>query len=290
MKPMLAKKYNPSRITYPCYVQRKLDGIRAIALPDEPTLQSRPKPPDFKTIFWHPGVLPHIGEEFPSVRSHFPDLVFDGELYCHGKSLQQINSRVAVKRTTPHRDVRSISYIIFDVFDPTMPTLRADARASLLHTLISALGPLGLSHIKVMPYVHCPDATYGDRYYSQMLASGYEGIMYRNASAPYATSLTCKNKENRVFDLQKRKETLDIDCTVVGLVESEKRPGHLKGFQVQDTTGAVFFVGSGYTIPERKDYWDLGPSCLGASVKVIFRLRSDSGTPLEPRAVSVELP
>jgi len=287
---MLAKKFDPSKVKYPCYLQRKLDGVRALHYPSAPTLQSRPKPPDFPLIFWNRDVLPHIHDELDRFTKLFPTLATDGELYNHSYSLQQINSRVAVKRTTPHADHLNVSYVIYDVFDTTLPSLSQEDRGLILNELLTVLTNERFWYVKVMPLVYCPDSTFFDQYHSDNLSNGYEGTMYRAFSDPYASHLNCGNKENRVWSLQKRKPSLDIECTVVGLNEGTGRLANSLGsFQLQDSSGAVFHAGSGLTDADRASFWSLGQQCIGAKVRVTFRQLSDSNLPLEPRIASVEL-
>ena len=73
--PMLAKDYKKElkKVTYPCYVQPKLDGMRALAV--EEKLISRTG----KLI----DTLGHIKLD------QFEDLILDGELYAHGFSFQE---------------------------------------------------------------------------------------------------------------------------------------------------------------------------------------------------------
>jgi len=290
MKPMLAKKFSELRTTYPCLMQPKLDGIRALSVPGQATLQSRPKPPDFKLIYWTPGVLGEIETQLNQLRQIIGNqVVLDGELYCHGMSLQQINSRVAVNRTTPHKDIDQISYHIFDFLDPKDHLRAASLRADILNNW-SELHKSKFSKIHFVQHIYCSSKNFSNLTYRYHLSEGYEGSMYRRLDAAYATYLTCGNQENRTWDLQKRKLSQDVDCIIVGLIESDKRPGHLKGFEVQSPDGNTFLVGTGYSIAERKDYWERGEECIGGIVKVIFRTLSDANLPLEPRASLVTLP
>ena len=76
--------YEPHRVTYPCYVQPKLNGIRALY--QNGNFQSRDQLP------FPPGLLNHLSSPLQSAFD--PSVILDGELYVHGWPLQRINAAV----------------------------------------------------------------------------------------------------------------------------------------------------------------------------------------------------
>ena len=108
MKPMLARTYGPKYANWPCFVQPKLNGVRALS--QNGHWQSRDE------IFWQNSLLDHLFDDMERLWS--TGLVFDGELYKHGWKLQRINSAIAVKRYFPTEDTPQIEFHIFDIVHP----------------------------------------------------------------------------------------------------------------------------------------------------------------------------
>jgi len=107
MKPLLAHIYEPRRVTYPCYLQPKLNGIRALYQGGH--FQSRDQLP------FPNGLLSHLAE--PLLRLFGPEVILDGELYVHGWPLQRINAAVTPVRQQPTEDTLKVEYHVFDVVD-----------------------------------------------------------------------------------------------------------------------------------------------------------------------------
>ena len=102
--PMLASDYlkQGHRIKYPCYSSAKLDGVRCLAICTEEgaILKSRSgKLYDVKHVISQLSSVMKVGD------------VWDGELYIHGKYLEEIVS--AVKKSNAMTN--EISFRIFDV-------------------------------------------------------------------------------------------------------------------------------------------------------------------------------
>ena len=85
-----------SIIYFPVVVQPKLDGIRCIVNYDKMTGKLKYRSRTHKTYDF--GYL--FDEELSSMMPYFPsEIQFDGELYIHGKLLQEISSIVSLKTT-----------------------------------------------------------------------------------------------------------------------------------------------------------------------------------------------
>lgn len=102
--PMLAKEIDTKKVTFPAYIQPKLDGVRCLA-------------------FWKDGqvklisragkewtVPKHINEQVAQILPK--DSMFDGELYIHGKSCQTITSYVKKWREV---ETPQVQYHIYDM-------------------------------------------------------------------------------------------------------------------------------------------------------------------------------
>ena len=277
MKPMCAFKWQDYKSTLGpnFYVQPKLNGVRALYHRGQ--MQSRGLSNEEGKL-WNTPVIAHLLEELNKLIPPF--LLTDGELYLHGKSLQQINSAVAVKRLEPTALTTEIEYHIFDVINIQKLDSTFHERTIYLHNLKDRIIQLGIQKIKIVPTTFC-DNQLAETLYAQYRADNYEGIMYRNAEAPYGFSERCSNKENRWKCLLKRKGWMDEEFEIIGFTRTTGEKGN-KGFQLTCAlaNGLTFTVGSGLS-HEMQDYYETNPP-LNSWVKVRFEMYSDTGVPLKP--------
>lgn len=274
---MLAFKYVLGKIKFPCYVQPKLNGIRATWLPNE-GLRSRSHGKE-KGLIWDQRRLPHIYDALRQL-----PIKVDGELYKHGMSLQQINGRVSVKSIKTHPDVQSIHFHIFDIVssDPF-----SDRWEALQHWSNYFNGSL-----KLVPTIFAENEQKADLAYQLFKrVQHYEGMMYRAIDAPYGTIEDCGNQENRWNYLLKRKDWLDIVCTVLGVQEGKGRlEGTLGAFVFETPGGKEFTAGSGLTDQQRAALWSMPTSQLTQmKVRIKYEMLSDGGRPLKPTIEEVDV-
>jgi ATP-dependent DNA ligase len=267
---MLAHKYVPQKVAYPCHVQPKLNGVRGIFIPGK-HFQSR-----YGEI-WTDSVVSHALSALSSVR-----FCLDGEFYCHGMSLQNINSRIGVVRNSPHPESTRIQFHVFDV----MLDVPFWKRAEVLKALALQLeGSPSIQFVPTCIVASHIEADYLYKYYKQ---AGYEGLMYRSSDARYGFAQRCGNKENRWNYILKRKEMIDLTAAIIGFKEMvDDKTGlpkdTLGAFELITDDGHVFSAGSGLTNEQRDHYWHLGLEALkGVNVRILYEMRSDGGIPLKP--------
>lgn len=280
---MCAFKWQDHRhkLLLPFYVQPKLNGVRALY--HQGVMQSRGLNKEEGKV-WNPAVVEHFTYDLNrAVPSHW---LLDGELYCHGKSLQQINSAIAVKRTAPSDKTHEIKYHIFDIIDTERLHLSFHHRAALLQSLSEKLVIHSTSALAVVPttFIHSPGLD--DTLYGQYRAEGYEGLMYRAPDSPYGFAEECGNQENRWKHLLKRKGWIDDEFTILDFTLTEGEKGN-QGFQLtcQTDAGVEFNVGSGLSQPEQDYYAKNNPA--GFLAKIRFEMLSDRGAPLQGRIEAI---
>ena len=203
--PMLAHSYekHAAKIVFPCFVQPKLDGLRATY---------------------------HDGRFFSRMRKPFPELThlskaladmnlghlkLDGELYNHDYRENFEDLISAVKKNGPN--TKDVQYHLYDV---NIPGDYAKRLLTLEH--ISAL--IGDSAIRVVEtrYVKTPAELV--KAYEDFMEQGYEGAMLRNRAGEYL-------EQKRSYDLQKLKEFQDDEFKVVGISEGRgSLTGHAAAF------------------------------------------------------------
>jgi ATP-dependent DNA ligase len=275
---MLAHKYVPSKVTFPCFVQPKLNGVRGLYIP-------RSEAGDRGSIFqsrygevWNHAVVAHAFRALTAQRFHL-----DGEFYRHGMSLQNINSRIGVVRNQPHVESTLIDFNIFDVMTDS-PFWK---RALMLNRLAEMLRDV--AGVQVVKTCEVTSESEADYLYNQWKnLDGYEGMMYRDANATYGFSHRCGNKDNRWNCLLKRKEMLDDDAYITGFNEmicgtTGKPKDTLGSFNLMSRWGTTFSAGSGLTHSQREEYWKLGEERMkGTQVHYRYEMLSDSKVPLKP--------
>lgn len=273
MKPMLAFKWqdHKTKFPFPCHVQPKLNGVRGLY--STGIFQSR------DNHVWKRPVVEHLLAELLSACPPF--LILDGELYLHGKSLQQINGAISVNRLAPSSLTPQIEYHVFDCVSTHDLHLPFSERLALLHSLEERLVAVGAGRIKVVPTTFVAESGLDELLFANYRAGGFEGLMYRDSNSPYGFEEECGNKENRWKRLLKRKEWQDGEFEITEIEETVGDKGH-GGFQLHCKTesGAAFAVGSGLSDNELEHY--LVNSPRGKLARIRFECLSDGGIPLKP--------
>lgn len=265
-----------AKLTFPFYVQPKLNGVRALY--HQGIMQSRGLREEEGKV-WDHSVVEHFTK--PLALACPPTWLLDGELYCHGKSLQQINSAVAVKRKSTSSVTHEIHYHVFDIVDTQSLHRPFHERAELLEQLKAQLVVHQARTVQVVPTVCVNNPGLDDELYQSYRSQGYEGLMYRLPLAPYGFAEECGNKENRWKSLLKRKGWIDDEFLILGFELTTGAKGN-QGFQLtcQTQQGHEFTVGSGLTVEQQSYYAQNSPE--GFLAKVRFEMLSDRGVPLKP--------
>lgn len=273
MKPMKGFKWNDvkSSFPFPCHLQPKLNGVRALYRLG--TFQS------YDCQIWNRPVIEHFLHELQLTCP--PHILLDGEFYLHGKSLQQINGAMSVKRTSPGALTPLIEYHVFDCVDTNDLHLHFSERLQILDSFRDRLVAVGAQKIKVVPTTLIPEPGLDETLFGVYRAGGFEGTMYRNSNSPYGFLEECGNKENRWKWLIKRKEWEAEEFEIISFEETTGEKGH-GGFQLHCKTdsGARFAVGSGLSKEEVAHYAANPPGGLQARIR--YECLSDGGIPLKP--------
>ena len=231
---MRAGIYDPSKFGHVVSMP-KLNGLRCMFIPQR-GFYSR----DGKR--WNDSVLKHI--VMPDT-----DYIIDGELYCHGLSLQRINSAVGVNRIEPGFDA---DYITFHAFDLVEPKFNALTRMLLLEKILND-HKSKTEAISLIEWEICKTRIELDRCYDHYICKGYEGQMIKSVFGSYMPQGT---KERPTMNLQKRKAFLDEEFSCVGRVVSTegKCAGKLGALKFVTSKGVSFEVGTGFTDEEREEF------------------------------------
>lgn len=256
--PMLAHDYlkQGHRINYPCYGSPKLDGVRCLAIRHEDRVE-------LKSRGGKEYVVEHVQRDL--LGCMLPGEVFDGELYIHGKYLEEIVS--AVKK--PNEDTPNLKFVIFDVvnykeFDDRLQDL----------TVVKRFG----ASVEELQYVVLNSEQEMKEKHKEYVAAGYEGIMLRNGDGVYESG-------KRSADLQKYKEFFDEEFIITDVREDANGNAVLEVFD--NTANAHFNVCFG-DHDERKRQLREKHLYIGKPLTVKYQTRyKDSKLPQFPTGVAV---
>lgn len=263
--PMLAKDYKKeyTKVVFPCYVQPKLDGMRAIG-GKEQTLTSRKG----KDIF----TMVHIQTELCDLS--VIDLL-DGELYAHGESFQE-NMRL-IKKYRPNKS-EEVKYHVYDLVLPNMAFI---SRYTILKHLVESC-----EHIELVPTFEVKSEEEMIEYHQKFLGEGYEGTIIRHSDAGYAIN-------KRDTQLLKYKDFIDISCEIIDIVPSEKRPEQgvcvCRTKTIIPDNAKTFNTGMKFSHAEREEILTNKSKYIGQIAEIRFFEYTDDGLPRFPVCVGFRL-
>jgi len=201
-KPMLAQTFNPKKgFKLPCMAQPKVDGVRAYILIDDEnkcTINSRNHKPWLNMDF--------ITELF----AKYKNIVFDGELYNHNMSFQQLMKLVKLKTITEKNELlkkiqNNVEYHIFDCHFTNDKDMSFEDRYNFLLSIEKDFKDTPIKFIKSTTIKTKEDI---DILHDKYVKEGYEGIILRDPKSPY--------EYKRSKFLQKFKKFFDYEFEVIG--------------------------------------------------------------------------
>lgn len=242
--PMLAVDYEENWLKLPdsIFIQPKLDGIRCLGR--AAGLKSR-KRTEITSC-------PHI---LGALQALPPEIILDGEIYCHGMPIEQISGMV--RRHYPHQLFHKLQYHVFDIYD--LEKTQGE-RLALAKDIVSSLnGPVLFVDTKKVPYVRSelPEA---NKYFTDQ---GYEGSILRNPLGYYEPN-------KRSHFLQKYKDFKDGEFLVTGFVEGE---GSARGTAIavcQTKEGYPFKCALKMSDNNRRQIWQNQQRFIGQYLHVRF--------------------
>lgn len=258
-------------------VSRKIDGVRC-------------------SFYWKDGEVKSAsrggGDYDPStyqLREHpklkelleaHPDWVLDGELYKHGKSLQQISGAARLEKTAAGCDW--LEYYLYDVMIPdTTFAERSNILQEIAETLELSFVPeceWGDEELRmqIVPHVYVTGDNKKDQImelHNQYVAEGWEGCVARDISKAYKYG-------GRGQEMVKFKMYQDAEFEITGISEG-LRPEDMC-FTLKTANG-IEFKAKPMGSRELKEQYreDLG-KLIGKMATVKYFYLSDEGTPLQP--------
>lgn len=235
-------KFDPANIIF---VQRKYNGVRAVATLDTVNndkvviMYSRKK-------HLYPG-FSYIKNELKQILQFYEEagqqLYIDGELYLHGRALQDISGYARREEKHENND-QKLNYMIYDVFDPAQPNLNYEQRKQILDEIFENFP---VEHCKLVETFQATNYEEINNLYLQFIDEGYEGAMVR-LNEPYRYS----HNDYHCKVLLKMKPTLDGEFEIVGY-ESGTRGKALNALMIicKTDAGIEFPVTPAMELPDR---------------------------------------
>lgn len=256
------------------YASRKIDGVRCSFYYKDGEVRTASRGGehyDYSTTF-----MRHNPKLIQFFENH-PDIVLDGELYKHGKSLQQISGAARLEKDTAGMDW--LEYYIYDVMDSSK---MFEERLEVLHDIESELS-LGFNpnkeweegelRFQMVPQEKVVGWTNIQKLHDKYVSEGFEGAVIRDPSKVY-------NFGGRTNAMIKVKMYKDAEFEIVGYEEG-LRPEDMV-FVCQTELGARFEAKPMGPRELKYEYLDRMDEIIGKMATVKYFYLSDEGVPLQP--------
>lgn len=211
--PMKLANYDDhsTKITFPCGVQNKLDGMRYMVRKDGSGLSKQGE-----IISMPKHIQDDINLLIAELGTSFKGL--DGEIYTGnqhrgGLSLQKIISAFRKE----NKDTASLQYWIYNIPDSTKTFSQ---RLEMLKYIQTIINSLGLRNLKVVDTTICSGIYEVDLLFNRAIEDKEEGIVIHNLKAEYEFG-------SRSYNSQKRKPRQDAEARVVGVTVDKNGQGVL---------------------------------------------------------------
>lgn len=250
--PMLAKDFKKEykKIEWPCFIQPKLDGMRA--------LYSRAN-----------GFVSRQGKSIETIQHINPNIsgkILDGELYAHDKTFQENMSLIKKYREGESEQIR---YNVYDL----VSAHPFEDRYRELEMLVG-----GQDNINLVPTYQVNNLDEVQSYHQQFIAKGYEGSIVRWGIDGYKVN-------GRSSNLLKYKDFIDIVYEVIDVEPSDRNPEQgiviCKGV---DNSGHEITFGCGmkFSHAEREEILRNKEEYIGKTAEIRFFEFTDDGIPRFP--------
>lgn len=256
--PMLALDYNKryKDIKFPCYVQPKIDGCRAIYKDGEFSSRNGKKFQNLNHI--------QIDTEY----------ILDGELYSETIPFEELVG-IIKKEKVRDDDIDKINSLIFVVYDIVINDKTYNERLRILRDLkiynknVKELGVDEINESREIKELH-------DKYVER----GYEGLMIRNKSGYY-------KEKYRSKDLQKYKIFVDREYEICGFKEGEGLERGCVIWKCKTDQGIQFNVRPKGTRESRIIQYKKGREYIGKKLTVKYQNLTEEGVPRFPVGVAI---
>lgn len=281
IKPMLAKQEskltNRKILDKEWLCSRKIDGVRALFYWDGEEVHTASRGGEnydpATTHLRESEVLTAFFKEHPTV-------ILDGELYRHGKTLQQISGAARMEKNA--YDCDWLQYWVYDCYDTANPNITAQDRLTWLHVVLASIPNNELydkseSNIFMVNHKSVSGEDNIWKLHDQYVSEGFEGCVIRNPDRPYKPN-------GRTNDMIKFKNYKSEDFKVVGY-ELGLRGSEDMTFICELEDGRTFKAMPVGTREEKAEYVkNFETKYKGHKVECTYFNLSEDGIPTQPKA------
>ena len=321
--PMLAQTFNPADailvagagskkkkvITFPCFVQPKLDGLRCVSYAtcvvggNDATVALQSRTGAFFTG------LPHIAAALRPYLSQHPSVVIDGELYTDQMPFEELAGLIKKKKITDSdvERLKKVKYHVYDIYDRMNDNMPYSERLGVLAAAVRRCGCVANDAFSagigagaasggrmlrsaattvvareetgaVVVLVRTDKvAVLSDfrRLFAEFVEAGYEGIMLRNGAGVYRANY-------RSNDLQKYKEFMEDEYRIIDFKEGEGRDLGAVIWVCETADGKEFTARPRGTMEQRREWFNDGDSYIGKNLTVVYQELTEDGKPRFP--------
>lgn len=266
--PMLVKTYkdHPEKITFPAYMQPKLNGVRCLA---DMTNASDPQYISRKNKRYN-GTVAHFT---PQLLDAGEPTIWDGEIYRHGWSFAKVLQRV--KQVYPDTD--QLQYWVYDVADEA---LTFEERHKLINQVLKSSGP-----IVICPTVEVNSDAEVWKYHDECVAQGFEGAIIRNKLGAYRKGLV------RSYDVMRVKNFHDAEFKIIGGKAEEVLVDrdwvNCVVFECNTESGKSFSVRPRGDVETRAQMYSDLDKLVGKELTVRYAEFSEDGIPIMPVGIAI---
>lgn len=258
ISPMLALEIgkNRSKIDWSnAFAQYKYDGFRCLVDTDGKTIRMRSR----KGVVFD--TLPHIADAFEGILK--PGMIFDGELYRHGWSLNTISSVIGNKAQDKGRE--ELKLYVFDQF--------GDGPFAERFQPLRDLVPRRHPHIRLAPTVKVSNQGELDYVEKEALENRFEGAILRHGRRGYQAGL-------RVADVLKVKMFVDDEFKVVDAKCGKGDYENCCIYVCETKDGHHFDVTAEGTLEEKRQQWRDHQKYIGQKLTVKYQRMTATDEPV----------
>lgn len=263
--PMLAHRFDKRKhnITYPCYVQRKIDGARLFAI----------KISDTKIKY-----ISRLGKEYTTLEHLTPILlkilnkneILDGEIYSPNYDFNVLMS--FLKKDRP--ESKTLEFWVFDIAD--LKKSFEDRYERVQEIVKNAK----IKFIKLVKSIEIKDEKEIYSYHEKFVSEGFEGCIIRNKQGLYKF-------KNRSKDLQKYKVFEDSEFEIIGGTPGVGTEEGAVTFICKIADGQTFRCRPRGTIELRRKQMDSIDSLIGKMLTVRYQGLSVDNIPRFPIGLGI---
>lgn len=229
-------------------IQPKFDGIRCMAHLDsnnEVELYSRTA----KNFYGLTNITRDVSDLLFKQNIYPPkDIYLDGEIYEHGKQLQDISGAVRGEATKSGNVVRSdLKYYVFDCLIITHPNMPQSERLNILKRMFANKQYDNMVFVESQPVSSRAEM---EEKYAHLLDEGYEGAIARRLDRIYEPSKNSYHSDA----LLKIKPFHTSEYEIIGYTDGRGKDKGAVLFKMKTANGHEFVVApKGMTYDERKE-------------------------------------